>query len=86
MVMSMRKKPLIRPGAAPYRCHKRVVSLDGLLFSFVIMKLWKAEEESRPLQQRGVEKTCTTETSKYQIARATFEALVAPFVSAPLRC
>jgi len=35
---------------APNRCHKRVVSLDGLLFSFVIIaKLWKAEEESRPL-------------------------------------
>ena len=31
----MRKKPLSRPGAAPYRCHKRVVSLNGLLFSFV---------------------------------------------------
>ena len=27
---------------------KRVVSIDGLLFSFVTMKPWKAEEENRP--------------------------------------
>ena len=42
------ENPLSRPGAVPNRCHKRVVSIDGLLFSFVTMKPWKAEEENRP--------------------------------------
>ena len=62
------EKPLSRPGAAPYRCHKRVVSLDGLLFSFVMMKLWKACEERPPFVTTRCGKTCTTETSKHQIA------------------
>ena len=48
MVMSMRKilgadQEQPRTGAI-----KRVVSIDGLLFSFVTMKPWKAEEENRP--------------------------------------
>jgi len=37
----MWKKSQSLLGAAPNRCHKRVVSLDGLLFSFQMMKLWK---------------------------------------------
>ena len=66
---------------------KRVVSIDGLLFSFVTMKPWKAEEEKPPFfVTTRCGKTCTTETSKYHIAHATFEALEAPSVSAPLRC
>ena len=42
-------KPLSQPGAVPNLCHKRVVSLDGLLFGFEMMKLWKTCEEKPPL-------------------------------------
>ena len=47
-MMSMREN-LQADREQPQTGAKRVVSLDGLLFSFVMMKLWKAEEESRPL-------------------------------------
>ena len=79
------EKTLSRPGVAPNRCHKLVVSLDWLLFSFEMLKLWNAAEERPPFETTRYGEMCTTGTSKYQIAHATSEALVAPFVSASLR-